>query len=183
MLKKNLELSSKAENQEETLITITNKNKSFEAEQSKIEKKYQDLEKTYKKTNFDQKSTYDLIIKIFKSKVNSLKKEISHLKNFTANEINQIKKESEIIVESLFNKLKQFNLNNEKDLDYSIKYHKENLETEFIKRLEQKDQDSKEEFLKVNKKWEKHLMEEYRRSEKLEKEKEKNVIYFFNSLD
>lgn len=179
--RKNVELNNKVDGLEEYLQSLNHKNKSFELDYQKLEKKYFELETTYKKSSYEKTSTYELIIKILRSKLNSLRSEINSIKNFCKSEISQIKKESENIIEGLYNKLKQFNISFEKDLDFSIRRHKESLEAEFMKRLDQKELENRDEVNKINKKFEKHLMEEYRTNEKLEKEKNQAVINYTNN--
>lgn len=174
--KKNVELSNKADGLEEYLQSLNSKNKSYDLEYTKLEKKYFELEKNFKKSSYEKNSTYELIIKMLRSKLNAIRSEINNIKNYSKSEITQIKKESEGIIEGLYNKFKQFNVNFEKDLDLSIRRHKESIETEFIKRLDQKEKENRDEVAKINKKFEKHLMEEYRTNEKLEKEKNQAVI-------
>ncbi len=168
--KRNSELQKQIQYLEETIESLNNKLKCYEEENIYFEKKIYDLEKTNKKLSFEKVNSNDLLLTLIKSKLNSFRSEISNLKAYASNEINNIKKESFKLVDSIMNKIKIFKVSNDKSIEIAIKDQKEQIEKEFIRKCEEKEDELNKEVTKISQKYEKHLLEQFKINEKLEKD-------------
>jgi len=101
----------------------------------------------------------------FESIIENLKNNIKHLETVNAELKEKLNDKDEYYKEEI-----------EKEINISLKRHQDSLENEFRKRLDQLENDKNEDIAKLNSKFEKNLMEEYRKIEKLEKQKKNGVI-------
>jgi hypothetical protein len=140
-----------------------------------FEKRNNDLNKQIKNFNFEKTNTNELVIKLLKSKLTSIRNELTSIKAYYNNECGIIKKEYAKTIETLLNKIKTFTLSFERELENNTRIIKENLEKEFKIKLEEKESLMLIEIKKVEGKFEKHILEQFRVSERIEKEN-KNLI-------
>ena len=140
-----------------------------------FEKRNNDLNKQIKNFNFEKTNTNELVIKLLKSKLTSIRNELTSIKAYYNNECGIIKKEYAKTIETLLNKIKTFTLSFERELENNARIIKENLEKEFKIKLEEKESLMLIEIKKVEGKFEKHILEQFRVSERIEKEN-KNLI-------
>jgi len=141
-----------------------------------------EIKKRMQRFENNSNQDYEFQIKSLELKNKSYISTIEELKekeDFYRSEIEKLEKAYDNINQKLENdnKTNYLNTSFNKDLEYSLRNHKNNLESEFLKRLDQKENEKTEEIAKINKKYEKLLMEEYRNIEKLEKEKNNAVIF------
>jgi len=153
------------------LENTNKKNRTLEFELINTEKRNNIVEKNIQKIRLNRESSKNLIIKILTSKLNMLRTEIEKLKMYNKNEISTIKKDSENIIDLLLNKVKSYTKKLDNDLENNIKRIKESSERELERKLDEKELEFIEEFEKTNKKFEILLIDEQRRSDKQEKEK------------
>lgn len=140
-----------------------------------LEKKNLEYAKQIKNLNFEKNNFNDLVIKLIKSKSTSIRNELNSIKAYYNNESSLIKKEYAKTIETLLNKIKIFTLSFERDVENKTKTNKENLEREYKQKMEEKDNFLSAEIKKIEQKYEKHILEQFRVNEKLEKEN-KNLI-------
>jgi predicted nucleic acid-binding Zn-ribbon protein len=140
-----------------------------------LEKKNLDFTKQIKNLNFEKNNFNELIIKLIKSKSTSIRNELNSIKAYYNNECSIIKKEYAKTIETLLNKIKIFTMSFERDVENKTKIIKENLEKEFKQKIEEKENSMQGEIKKIEQKYEKHILEQFRVNEKLEKEN-KNLI-------
>ena len=146
---------------------------------NEYENKYFELNKELKNRCFENKAardSKDLIIKILKTKLNTIRSEINSIKSFYNNEYCLMKKEQAKLIENVFSKVKLFISNYDKDVEKGTKVAKDKLEKEYKIKNDELQSDMQNEINKVSQKFEKHLLEQFRISEKLEKEN-KNLVY------
>ena len=178
--KKNSEMQKQIQFLEESIENYNNKLKSYEDENINFEKRVYDLEKTNKKLNFEKKNSNELLITLIRSKLNSFRSEISNIKSYASNEINNIKKESFKLIETVMNKIKVFKVSNDKSIEIAVKDQKEQIEKEYLRKCDQKEKELNNEVTKISQKYEKHLLEQFKINEKLEKDCKSIVIIKFN---
>lgn len=140
-----------------------------------LEKKNLEYAKQIKNLNFEKNNFNDLVIKLIKSKSTSIRNELNSIKAYYNNESSLIKKEYAKTIETLLNKIKIFTLSFERDVENKTKTNKENLEREYKQKMEEKENFLSAEIKKIEQKYEKHILEQFRVNEKLEKEN-KNLI-------
>ena len=168
---KNNELLQKIAVFEELTQNLNYKSKNYEAENENLERKWKDNEKKYKRAIYDSKSFNELLIKIFKTKLASIKSDVNHLKNVSLNEINSVKKEySRKIEESLIPKIKLFFINIEKQNELKIKLTKDTLIKEFEKKGNERDEEFRSQLDQLTNKYEKKVSDLLKQSEKLQEE-------------
>ena len=156
--KKNSEMQKQIQFLEESIENYNNKLKSYEDENINFEKRVYDLEKTNKKLNFEKKNSNELLITLIRSKLNSFRSEISNIKSYASNEINNIKKESFKLIETVMNKIKVFKVSNDKSIEIAVKDQKEQIEKEYLRKCDQKEKELNNEVTKISQKYEKHLL-------------------------
>ena len=110
---------------EEITNNLNYKNKNLESDYDKIEKKLFESHLKQKRTILGCKNLNDLLIKSFKTKLNSIRNEINQIKHFSLNEMNSIKKEfSRKIEETLLPKIKLLHLGYYKQAETDFYYKK-----------------------------------------------------------
>ena len=77
------------------------------------------------------------------------------------------------------NKIKIFKVSNDKSIEIAIKDQKEQMEREFEKKCEEKEKNLQTEVMKISQKYEKHLLEQFKINEKLEKDNKIIVNFLF----
>ena len=158
-------------NQNEILQQIVNnlklKIKNYEELLDELEKKKFYTEKNLKKTKYEKSNANDLLVKILKTKLNSMRDNISSMKSLMTNEINLVKndmiRKTGELVSSQFTNLKQ---NFDKDLQKA----REILQRENIKKLDDKDVYYSDEISKLTQKYDRKILDILRRNEILENE-------------
>ena len=158
-------------NQNEILQQIVSnlklKIKNYEELLDELEKKKFYTEKNLKKTKYEKSNANDLLVKILKTKLNSMRDNISSMKSLMTNEINLVKndmiRKTGELVSSQFTNLKQ---NFDKDLQKA----REILQRENIKKLDDKDVYYSDEISKLTQKYDRKILDILRRNEILENE-------------
>jgi N-terminal acetyltransferase B complex non-catalytic subunit len=158
-------------NQNEILQQIVNnlklKIKNYEELLDELEKKKFYTEKNLKKTKYEKSNANDLLVKILKTKLNSMRDNISSMKSLMTNEINLVKndmiRKTGELVSSQFTNLKQ-------NFDKELQKAREILQRENIKKLDDKDIYYSDEISKLTQKYDRKILDILRRNEILENE-------------
>lgn len=163
---------------EQSYEKLVNNQNSILEQNENIQDKNFELSKIIKNQQFEKKNFSEMLIKIFKTKLATVKGEINSIKMFYANEANNLKNEYTKIVEKLSEKITLLKKSFTKDLEQAKKQNREVVEKEFEEIAEVKERKKEQEIIRVSQKYEKHLLEQIRVNEKLEKEIKILVKYF-----
>ncbi len=149
---------------------MTNKNKQNLINIENLEKFKTDITKKYKNFHFEHNNSNDLVIKLLKTKLNTIRQEINSTKIYYNNEIKNIQKEHNKMMENLYNKIKIFSIGYEKDQSYLVRNTRESMEKEMKSKLNEKDEELQNEINKIISKYEYNIAEKEKINEKKDKE-------------
>jgi chromosome segregation ATPase len=155
---------------EEAYDSVALQHKEKEATINELEKDNFEYAKTLKKINFEHKTTSDLIIKVLKSKLTTVRSEIESIKSYFQNELAILRKENGKLADAFFYKARQLSQNTDKQIETAIIKTKEQMESVHKAKLQECEAEMQSEITKVTQKFEKHIFEQLRIKEKLEKE-------------
>ena len=141
--------------------------KNYDELLDEIEKKSFFNEKNLKKTKFEKTNTNDLIVKVLKTKLQSMRDQISSMKNYMNNEINNVKKDIlRKTGEAFSSQLTNIKVNFDRDLQKA----REILQKENQKKLEDKDVYYSEEISKLTQKYDRKILDILKQNETLDNE-------------
>ena len=160
--------------------STTKKNKEYLVEIENLEKSKNDVAKKFKNFEFEHNNHNDLIIKLLKTKINTIRSEINSTKLYYNNEINNIKKEHIKMIEGLYSKIKIFSVGFEKDKNSVVKSTKDSMEKEHKNKLSEKEIEMQNEINRITQKYENNLLEQIKLNEKKEKDNKNYVNFIFS---
>jgi hypothetical protein len=169
-MNKNSELDKNYKILENINEILKNKNKEDLIKIENLEKYKSEISKKFKNFIFENNNSKDLIIKLLRTKLNTIKQEINLTQNFYSNEIKNIQKEHIKMVENLSNKINLFSIGIEKNQSNIIRNTKESMEKEMKFRLNEKDEEMQFEINKIKGKLENNLVDKEKICEKKDKE-------------
>lgn len=178
LLNKNADLDKNYSMLDNAYETLNKKNKEQQEFINSLEKQTVEITKKFKNFQFEHNNSNELVIKLLKTKLNTIRSEIISTKLFYNNEINNIKKEHSKVLENLFNKIKIFSVGFEKEKNTVAKSVKESMEKEFKQKLNEKDVESHNDLNKIVQKYENNIIDYVKQLEKKEKEN-KSLVNFF----
>ena len=168
---KNNELNQQIGVFEELTQNLNTKVNILESENDKLERKLYESEKKFKRLLSDSKNFNDILLKIFKTKLNSIRNDANQIKNISLNEINLVKKEySRKIEEAIAPKITLLYLNFEKQCENKIKTTKDTIIKEYQKKIDESQSEYLQEIEHTTQKYEKKISEISKLNERLEKE-------------
>jgi chromosome segregation ATPase len=170
LINKNAEIEKNLLALEEAYDSVALQHKEKEATINELEKDNFEYAKTLKKINFEHKTTSDLIIKVLKSKLTTVRSEIESIKSYFQNELAILRKENGKLADAFFYKARQLSQNTDKQIETAIIKTKEQMESVHKAKLQECEAEMQSEITKVTQKFEKHIFEQLRIKEKLEKE-------------
>ena len=162
---------------EELTQNLNSKVKILETEYDKKERKLFDSEKKLKRFFMEGKNFNEILLKLFKTKLNSIRNEITQIKNIYLSEINSVKKEyARKIEETLIPKIKLLYLNFEKQIENRVKTTKDGILKDYQKKIDDRQIEYLHDIDQITQKYEKKISETSKQNEKLEKELSQIVI-------
>lgn len=161
------ELTNQNDILQQILSNMKLKIKNYDELLDEIEKKSFFNEKNLKKTKFEKTNTNDLIVKVLKTKLQSMRDQISSMKNYMNNEINNVKKDIlRKTGEAFSSQLTNIKVNFDRDLQKA----REILQKENQKKLEDKDVYYSEEISKLTQKYDRKILDILKQNETLDNE-------------
>lgn len=178
LLNKNADLDKNCSMLENAYETLNKKYKDQSDFIEILDKQKNDVQKKLKNFEFEHNNSNDLVIKLLKTKLNSVRSEINSIKVYYTNEIKNINKEHSRILESLFDKIKIFSVGFEKDKSLVVRSTRDSMEKELKSKINEKEKEAQNEIIKLTQKYENTLVEQMKQMEKKEKENKALVIIF-----
>lgn len=170
LINKNNEIEQNLHNFEEAYNNTYQQLKQRDEIIEDLERKNSEFTKSIKRTDYERKSSKELLIKILKTKLTTIRSEIDNIRSYYTNELSNLRKENQKIIETLVRKSKQLSNNTEKEIENAIKVTKDKMDKEYKIKVEETQVEMQNEITKVSQKFEKHLLDQLRITEKLEKE-------------
>ena len=164
------EISKIKEEQESNISQLNTKIKFTEENLKETEKKLLECKRIINKQQIDNSHKTQIIVKTTKSKISILRTEIESIKSTYKSELTNIKKESSRAIDLISFEIKSLIVKKEKEFELKMKNFKAHSENESIKKYQEKEAEHTTELKKLEQKYEKHLLEQFKINGALEKQ-------------